>query len=78
VPEHERQQMIVALDRRARRAFPVPPSKTITLDWNVKDPSTVQGTAEEIQAAYEEVYQYLLAHIRDLVEAVTGNHLETI
>jgi phosphate transport system protein len=76
VAEHEHQQVVVALDRRARRAFPPPPTKTITLDWNVEDPSAAQGSDEEVRAAYQRVFDYLHAHIRDLIGAVTGNHLE--
>jgi len=44
----------------------------VGLDWNVKDPSFVEGTAEEIRAAYEETFQYINTHIRDLVEAILG------
>jgi len=44
----------------------------VALDWNVKDPSAVQGSPEDIRKAYEETFQYINSHIRDLVEAILG------
>jgi hypothetical protein len=44
----------------------------VGLEWNVKDPSIVQGSPEQIRAAYEETFQYINTHIRDLVEAILG------
>jgi phosphate transport system protein len=73
VPHLEHHQVIVALDAEAKRAFPTPPTKTVCLTWKIKNPSQVQGSAEEIQAAYEAAYQLLTTDIRDLVEAIQGN-----
>jgi phosphate transport system protein len=73
VPNLEHFQVIVALSEESRQAFPDPPTKVVCLDWSVRDPSTVQGSAAEIKAAYEETYEFLRAHLRDLVDAILGD-----
>ena len=73
IPHLDHYQIIIALAKEAERIFPRPPIKTVCLDWSVLDPSKVQGTSAEIQAAYESTYQFLQAHIRDLVEAIVGD-----
>jgi arsenate reductase len=73
VPNIEHFQVIVALSEDAHQAFPDPPTKVVCLDWSVRDPSTVKGTAAEVKAAYEETYEFLRAHLRDLVEAILGD-----
>jgi phosphate transport system protein len=73
VPNLEHYQIIVALAESARTVFPPAPTKAVCLDWSMKDPSTVYGTADEINAAYEETYRFLEAHVKDLVEAILGD-----
>jgi phosphate transport system protein len=73
VPNFEHYQVIVALSDEARRVFPNPPTKVVCLDWSTPDPSLVQGSAEEVRAAYEETYRFLHSHLRDLVEAILGD-----
>jgi arsenate reductase len=77
IPNLEFYQIIVALAPEAERVFPRPPSKTVCLDWSVPDPSRTRGTPAEIRAAYEQTYQFLRAHIQDLVEAVAGAKLNS-
>ncbi|HTG45325.1 MAG TPA: PhoU domain-containing protein, partial [Verrucomicrobiae bacterium] len=72
IPNLDHYQIIVALAKEAEKVFPPPPNKTVCLDWAVSDPSKIKGTAAEIRAAYEQTYQFLQAHIQDLVEAVLG------
>jgi len=72
IPNLDHYQVIVALDKDAKKIFPPPPTKTVALDWNVKDPSFVEGSPEEIRAAYEGTFQYINTHVRDLVEAILG------
>jgi arsenate reductase len=74
VANFEHYEVLIALDRQARRIFPTPPTKTICLDWNVADPSNAQGTHEEVQRAYEETYRFIEGNVRDLVEAIIGDH----
>lgn len=75
VPHLDHYRIIVALADAAKRIFPAPPTKTVCLDWSVPDPSKVQGSPEEIRAAYETTYEFMLDHIRDLVEAVAGDEI---
>jgi hypothetical protein len=56
----------------AFKGFPRKPGKKLGLLWSVSDPSQVQGTPEEIRAAYEQAYLVLKNHIADLVEAIEG------
>lgn len=73
IPNLDHYQIIIALAKEAEKVFPRPPTKTVCLDWSVLDPSKVEGTPAEIQAAYESTYQFLHAHIHDLVEAIVGD-----
>jgi phosphate transport system protein len=75
VPNLAHYQIIVALDKEAHKVFPPAPIKTVCLDWSVRDPSTVRGSQEEVAAAYEATYQFLRAHIKDLVEAILGDEV---
>jgi phosphate transport system protein len=73
VPNIEHFQVIIALSEESRKAFPDPPTKVVCLDWSVRDPSTVKGTPAEVKAAYDETYEFLRAHLRDLVDAILGD-----
>src|SRR5260370_34262068 len=48
IPNLDHYQVIVALDRDAKKIFPPSPTKTVALDWNVKDPPFVEGSPEQI------------------------------
>jgi phosphate transport system protein len=74
VPELDHCDVIVALASEVKRAFPQRPRKVVYLDWSLSDPSEIQGTPAQIQAAYEQAYQLLHAQVRDLVEAVSGEN----
>jgi phosphate transport system protein len=76
IPHLDHYQIIVALAEEARRVFPPPPTKAVCLDWSVRDPSKVSGTPAEIRTAYEATYEFLHAHLQDLVEAVLGDVVE--
>jgi phosphate transport system protein len=66
-------QVVIALSKEAERAFPPKPSKTLGLQWLVPDPSQSQGSSAEIREAYEQAYQTLTNHVRDLVQAILGD-----
>jgi phosphate transport system protein len=76
IPNLDHYQIIVALAKDAEKVFPPPPTKTVCLDWSVEDPSKLEGTSAEIQGAYEDTYDFLHAHIQDLVEAVLGDKID--
>jgi protein-tyrosine-phosphatase len=75
IPNLEHYQVIVALAKEAEKVFPAPPTKTVSLEWTVQDPSKVAGSPEQVKAAYDETYQYICEHINDLAEAILGDRL---
>jgi phosphate transport system protein len=73
VPDLDKFQVTVGLADRVKEAFPRTPRKMVYLDWSLGDPSRVEGTDEEIRAAYEAAYEFLSGQIRELIEIVIGN-----
>ena len=69
----ENYQIFVSLCEEAEEAFPPPPTKMISIHWEIEDPSRLKGSEEEIKAAYEKTFQTLELNIKDLVEAIIGN-----
>lgn len=78
VPHRDHYQVIVALAEEARKVFPPPPTKVVCLDWSIQDLPKVNGTAEEVHAAYEATYQFLRAHIQDLVDAILVDETDEV
>ena len=72
IPNLEHYHIVIALRKAARRAFPAPPTRTIGVEWKVKDPSEFECSEEEIQEAYENTFNYLKKQIQDLAEAFLG------
>jgi len=66
----EKYQIFVSLCKEAEKAFPHPPTKMISILWDIEDPSQLKGSQEEIENAYEQTYKILDSHIRELVEAI--------
>jgi phosphate transport system protein len=73
VPHFDHYQVMVSLAKEAQRVFPPPPTKAVCLDWTIQDPSTVKGPPEVVNQAYQETFDFLKAHVHDLVEAVLGD-----
>lgn len=73
VPDLDRYHVTVGLAHRVQEAFPRTPRKMVYVDWSLDDPSQVDGSPEEIKAAYDAAYEHLSSLIRELVEAVLGN-----
>lgn len=76
VPHLDHYQVLVGLDPEVSRTLAHLPRKMIFLDWSGKDPARVTGSAEERQAAFEETYAFIQAHIRSLVDAIIGTNEE--
>ncbi|MBI4325708.1 MAG: phosphate signaling complex protein PhoU [Chloroflexi bacterium] len=76
VPNLEHYQIVVGLATEAQKALPPPQRKTVYFSWAITDPSTVQGDAPAVRKAYEETYQFLQDHIRDLMEAILGDKVD--
>ncbi len=73
VPQLDQTQVIVSLCKGGARALPQRPAKkTVGLDWILPDPSKARGTATEVKAAYEQAFETLNTHVRDLVQAILG------
>lgn len=72
IPNLDHYQVIIALSKDAEVAFPPAPTKTVSIDWEVDDPAKVEGSGEEVRAAYEKTFKFLEIHIRDLVGAILG------
>jgi arsenate reductase len=77
VPNLDHYQVIVGLAPEVQRALPRLPRRVIFLDWARQDPSQVQGTPEEIRAAFEETYNFFDGHVRALVEAILGTKVNS-
>jgi phosphate transport system protein len=72
VPNLDHYHVIIALAKNAQKVFPPPPTKTVGLDWNVEDPSRLPGSLADVRSAYEETFQYINTHVRELVHALVG------
>ena len=72
IPNLEHYHVVIAFRPAARKVFPPPPTRTIGLEWKVKDPSEFEGFEEEIHEAYENTFNYLKKQIQDLVQAFLG------
>jgi phosphate transport system protein len=76
IPNLDHYQVIVALAKEAQKILPAPPTKTVSLEWTVQDPSTANGSPEQVNAAYEATYLYIHEHITDLAEAILGDKID--
>jgi phosphate transport system protein len=72
IPNIEHYHVIIALSKDAKKVFPPPPSKTVGLDWTLTDPSSRPGSLGEVRAEYDEAFQFLSTHVRELVQALMG------
>ena len=70
VPHLEHFQVIVALSPNARQVFPAPPTKAVCLDWSEATSCASNGAGAASSKNCTVVYDFLLEHVRDLVEAV--------
>ena len=68
--------IIVSLCEEAERALPSLSSRPVRINWEVQDPSKLEGTEEEVQAAYQNTYQFLERHIGELAQAILGDDTE--
>ncbi|MBM3846330.1 MAG: phosphate signaling complex protein PhoU [Verrucomicrobia bacterium] len=75
LPNLEFTQIVILLDPAARKALPSG-TKAVTLDWSIPDPSLVQGTPAERQAAYQRAHDFLHEHTNDLIEAILADKID--
>lgn len=74
IPNLEHYQVVIALASQAKKVFPPPPTKSVGLDWNIEDPSVRPGSLADVREAYEQTFQFLNKHVRDLVQAMVGDN----
>jgi protein-tyrosine-phosphatase len=72
VPNLDFYNVVVGVAKEAQAAFPRTPRNLVYVDWSIDDPSRVEGSPAEIDAAHEAAYAYLSRNVRDLVGAVLG------
>ncbi len=70
IPNIDHYHVIIALAKSAQKVFPPPPTKTVGLDWTVEDPSSRPGSLADVRDAYEQTFQYINTHVRELVQAL--------
>lgn len=66
--------VVVTLSRDAEEGCPPLPYRTIALAWDIADPSKVDGSPEQVEAAYAAAYDDIEAKLIDLVAALGGTH----
>jgi phosphate transport system protein len=70
IPNLDHYHVIIALAQNAKKVFPPPPTKTVGLDWTVEDPSARPGSLADVRDAYEQTFQYINTHVKELVQAL--------
>jgi phosphate transport system protein len=68
--------VVVTLSHHAEEQCPQVPYGAIELNWEIEDPSKLEGTPEEKEAAYARVYEELNGKIQELIEGLLGAHAE--
>jgi phosphate transport system protein len=66
-------QVVVTLMADVEEQLPPLAYKAVQLNWEINDPSKVEGTATEKEAAYKEVFDELDTKIRELCESLVGH-----
>lgn len=77
IPNLDHYHVIIALSKDAKKVFPPMPTKTVGLDWTLPDPSSRPGSLAEVRAAYDEAFQFLNTHVRELVQALVGDNQQS-
>jgi phosphate transport system protein len=67
-------QVVVLLSKQAEDACPPLPYKTVALTWELPDPSIVEGTPAEVEAAYSRAFAEIDTKLGDLLHALLGEN----
>ena len=73
IPYRDHYQIVIGLSKKAQLAFPPPPTKVVCLDWSGATAVDSSEPEKHLQDTFEQNYQFLFAHIKDLVEAVLSD-----
>ena len=74
VPNLDHYHVVILLAKESKAAFPPNARNLVFLDWAIADPSKVQGSPEQVKAAYEAAYQFIQDQIKDMVNAIVGQN----
>lgn len=75
-PDLELYHVIIGLAPNVEKALPLPPRKTVYLDWTLANPSEAAESKAGSQEPYEKTYQEIRGHLVDLIDAIVGEDLE--
>ncbi|MFZ5478716.1 MAG: phosphate signaling complex protein PhoU [Myxococcota bacterium] len=64
--------VVVTLSREAEEGCPPLPYKTVALAWDIADPSKVEGTPEQVEAAYAHAHDDIQSKLGDLLAGLLG------
>jgi phosphate transport system protein len=64
--------VVVTLSQGAEEARPALPYQAVALQWDIRDPSRIEGTDAEIEAVYHDCYDKLQRYIGELTEGLVG------
>ena len=65
-------KIVIILSQQSDTICPYVPYQSVRLDWKLPDPSAVQGSADEIEQAYQAAFQSLFNKVEDLTKGVVG------
>lgn len=74
IPNLEHYQVIVALSKAGRKAFPPPPTRTVSIEWKVPD---APAASDSSGAGLDAAYTFLQTQIQDLAQAMLGRNPST-
>ena len=66
VPNLSHYHVVIAFDEHAYHLLRRAPAVNVCIDWSVEDPSGVQGTPEDVHAAYERAFTFIQSQLKDL------------
>lgn len=70
VPNLEHYHLIIALSPEVKKHFPRRPRKGVYLDWNVRSPTAVGGSPDEMKAAFDGAWKLITENINQFVQAI--------
>jgi phosphate transport system protein len=70
IPNLRHYHVVVAFDEGAYYALRFRRTPTVCIEWAVADPSTVEGTPEQVRDAYEKTFEFIRGQVKDLLEAL--------
>jgi phosphate transport system protein len=70
VPNLSHYHVVIAFDETAYYSLRFHRTPIVVIDWSVQDPSGVEGSPDEVNAAYEETFGFIRTNLQKLIEAI--------